>query len=64
MILCHNCGKEIYFDHEESDLDYDQDNYGNITAKDVIVKIYNHVHSNEHLCDSKQTGACPKKEVD
>ena len=57
---CKYCNKEIEFDHEELDVNYEYDMTGEIVAHDSIRKVYIHSYSREHLCDDEKTGAYPK----
>jgi hypothetical protein len=62
MSYCYYCTKEI--EHVDDEPDYDYDCLTDeIIETGKIIKIYNHVHSGQHLCDSGGTGAIAVEEL-
>jgi len=60
MPYCGHCAKEIIKVDEEPDLEFDE--FGN-TVDLGMMDIYNHIHSNKHLCDKGGTGAILVEEL-
>ena len=61
MTYCGHCAKEIEHVDNEPDWEYDGDS-GDIVDMGIR-KIYNHIHSGKHQCDSRRTGAIPKEDL-